>query len=429
MARHNQLNTVLSRNFFKPVFDVYPLSLRPYLCSAISDLNFVELGVLRCISSSKTGQEFLQYHADQGVADISPDHFFKTLKSSRRLENLTSINALLAGTLTFRTHDPLAQFPELDNWTVSLVDGHYHKPACFDPKYVGAKGQLKSTPTGHFFSLDLRNQHLRCLDLVRPDDGKKGMHDTTVIRRSTADALRNGAPVGRKVMLVWDKACIDYKLWRDLKHTSGIYFITMEKENSVAKVCSANLVDPSDSRNEGVLSDHLVDTAAGVRLRRIIYKNPADGKTYTYLTNEFTLLAGILVLFYRHRWDLEKVFYELKSKMEERKSWGSSAEAKQAHGTFECLAHNLLLLIEEQVIQEEGLSDEREVEKDLGRKRAGSPARQAIEKVGNMINTAIVRATHRTQRFIRWVRNRIYLRVPWRESVARLAHLWDSKIE
>jgi len=429
MARHNQINTDVSHQFFKPVFDVYPDSLRPYLCSSISDLNFAELGVLRCISSSTTGQEFLQLHADLDVADITADHFFKALKSPRRLENLTSINALLAGTLTFRTHDPLAQFPELDNWTVSLADGHYHKPACFDPKYVGANGKLKSRPTGHFFSLDLRNQHLRCLDLVRPDDGKKGMHDTTVIRRSTAATLRNGAPAGRKVMLVWDKACIDYKLWESLKHTSGIYFITTEKENSVAKVCSANLVDSADSRNEGVISDHLVDTAAGVRLRRIIYKNPDDGVTYTYLTSDFTLLAGILVLFYKHRWDLEKVFYELKSKMKERKSWSSSAEAKQAHAVFECLAHNLMLLIDEQVIQEEGLSDEREVEKDLGRKRVGSPARQALEQVGNMVNTAILRATHQTQRFIRWVRNRIYMRVPWSESVARLARIWDSETD
>ncbi len=28
----------------------------------------------------------------------------------------------------------------------------------------------------------------------------------TVIKRSSADQLRNGAPKGRKVMLIWDKA-------------------------------------------------------------------------------------------------------------------------------------------------------------------------------------------------------------------------------
>jgi hypothetical protein len=215
-----------------------------------------------------------------------------------------------------------------------LIDGHYQKAACFDPKHEDSKGELKSVATGHFFRLDLRNQHLSCLDFVEPGKGKKKSHDVRVIRKSLPEVLRNNAPKGVKMMLVWDKACIDYRLWFDLKNTYGVYFITMEKGNSAATVSSGNLVDRSDSRNEGVVSDHLVDTSTGVQLRRIVYTNPRDGKTYTYLTNDFTLPAGVLVLLYKHRWDEEKVFYELKSKMEERKSWASSNEAKQAHAVF-----------------------------------------------------------------------------------------------
>ena len=51
-----------------------------------------------------------------------------------------------------------------------------------------------------------------------------------------------------------------------------------------------------------------MDTSVGVKLRRIVYENPADDKVYTYLTYDFTLPAGISVLFYKHRWDEEKVF-------------------------------------------------------------------------------------------------------------------------
>lgn len=429
MVTHNQLNTNFSNKFFKPIFEVYANSNKQYQCNGISDINFCQLGAVRCISSAKTGHQFLQLHADQDVADIKPDHFFKALKSKRRLANLTSINQLLADKLSEKTLDPLAQFPELDKWEVNLVDGHYQKSACFDPKYIDSKNNLKSIATGHFFRLDLRNQHLSCLDLVKPNDGKKKAHDVTVIRRSSVEALRNGAAKGRKVMLVWDKACIDYRLWFDLKHTSGIYFITLEKENSKAEICSKNLVDHSDWRNEGVVSDHLVGTSNGVQLRRIVYKNPLDGKVYTYLTNDNTLPAGILALLYKHRWDEEKVFDVLKNKMEERKSWASSDEAKQSHAIFECLAHNLLLLLEVRMIMEEGLVDECERKKDLGRKRESSPERLRLKKVGNMVNTAIIRATQRTQRFIRWARTRIYLNVSWERSVARLAVIWDSKIE
>ena len=130
------------------------------------------------------------------------------------------------------------------------------------------------------------------------------------------------------------------------------------------------------------------------------------------------LPPGILVLLYKHRWDEEKVFDVLKNKMEERKSWASSDEAKQAHAIFECLAHNLLLFLEDRIIKEEGMVDECEREKDLGRKREGSPQCLRLKKVGNMVNTAINRATQRTQRFIRWVRNRIYMQAPWIDSVA-----------
>lgn len=175
MAYHNQLNTDFSNEFFKPVFEVYSDSAKQYKCTGISDINYAQLGTLRCISSAKTGQEFLQHHADHEVADIDADHFFKALKSKRRLTNLTSINHLLAEKLSQSTTDPLAQFPELDKWEVNLVDGHYQKAACFDPKYKDSNNNLKSIATGHFFRFDLRNQHLSCLDLVK-SDRREGLH-------------------------------------------------------------------------------------------------------------------------------------------------------------------------------------------------------------------------------------------------------------
>jgi hypothetical protein len=44
--------------------------------------------------------------------------------------------------------------------------------------------------------------------------------------------------------------------------------------------------------------------------------------------------------------------------------------------------------------------------------------------VRNFINSALTRATQRTQRFIRWVRVRLYVDAPWSESVVRLRELW-----
>jgi hypothetical protein len=108
-----------------------------------------------------------------------------------------------------------------------LRDGRYQKAACFDSKHEDSKGKLKSVATGHFFRMDLRNQHLSCLDFVEPAKGKEKCHDVRVIKKSLPEVLRNNPPNGTKMMLVWEKACIDYCLWFDLKHTYEIYFIIL----------------------------------------------------------------------------------------------------------------------------------------------------------------------------------------------------------
>lgn len=423
------IDNEFSTRFFSSIVELYPQSLRQYRCTDISDIHYCQLGVLRCLSSSTTGQEFLQFHADQGMANIQPSHFFKALQSPRRLANITSLNDLLAAPMKHQIPDPYTQCAELDDWDLYAVDGHYHKAACFDKKSESSKGELRAIATGHFFRMNMRNHHMSCLGMANPEDGKKKAHDMTVIKRSSAEQLRYGAPKGRKVMLIWDKACIDYRHWFKLKHTYGIYFITLEKSNSAAETCSINLVDRNDPRNDGIISDNLVATSNGVTLRRIVYTNPEDGVTYTYLTSDYTLPAYQIVLLYKHRWDIEKIFHQFKSKMNERKSWASSLEAKQGHAIFECLAHNLLLMFEQYLSHSEGLRDELEEKKQRGRSKSAGFAAAGlihIRAVGNFINTALQRATQRTQRFIRWVRVWIYKQAPWRDSIARLRQVWAT---
>ena len=138
-----------------------------------------------------------------------------------------------------------------------------------------------------------------------------------------------------------------------------------------------------------------------------------------------TVPAYQLVIIYLCRWEIEKVFHQLKSKMEERKSWASSPEAKRAHGQFECLAHNLSLL-SEQEMGELGLQDRVERKKDWGRSktrrnREGKP----MARASNFIGKAITRATQRTVRFIRWLRAHIYSEALLSASLARLAKAWS----
>ena len=98
-------------------------------------------------------------------------------------------------------------------------------------------------------------------------------------------------------------------------------------------------------------------------LRRIVYTNPEDGVSYSYLTSDFTL----------------------RDELEEKKQQGR--------------------------IKSSGLE---------------FIAAGIIRAAGNFINTALQRATQRTQRFIRWVRVWIYKQAPWGDSIHRLKEVWGG---
>jgi hypothetical protein len=54
-----------------------------------------------------------------------------------------------------------------------------------------------------------------------------------MLKRQDFDTLRGSARKGQKVLYLWDRACIDYQFWNQAKALKGIYFVTMEKSNSV----------------------------------------------------------------------------------------------------------------------------------------------------------------------------------------------------
>ena len=49
------------------------------------------------------------------------------------------------------------------------------------------------------------------------------------------------------------------------------------------------------------------------------------------------------------RWDIEKVFDEIKNKTFERKAWAGNDNVKRQQSTFIALAHNLMRILEIQV--------------------------------------------------------------------------------
>ena len=117
MASSQHPDSPVFRRLFQPALDAFSVSETRYLCHRIPDKDYLALGVLRCLTDSRTGRDFLQRHGDCGGADISVDHFFKAIQSKRRLKNLASINAGLAPLMAVSADDPFASIPEPVSYT------------------------------------------------------------------------------------------------------------------------------------------------------------------------------------------------------------------------------------------------------------------------------------------------------------------------
>jgi hypothetical protein len=431
MAYHIPPTSPVTINLLAPLVDAYAGSERKYACTGLGDPDFLEAGVLRCISAVTSGRDFLQQHGDSGRRDIERTLFFKALKSSRRLANLESVNLKLARLMASRCADPFSDIAELSGFDIHAGDGHFHEAACHDPhkpkKFVsrGKKGERAKTArkrqTGHLFLLDMRDHHLRHFTLaeIRPGGGNE--HDMHALKRKGAKALRCGAKVGRKSMVVWDRACIDFAFWAEAK-CRGVYFISREKANMDIQVMGLTPhFDRDEERNAGVSADEFVAPGGGgAMLRRVIYTD-AKGTTYRYLTTEMKLPAWVIVLLFKQRWDIEKVFDEVKNKMLERKSWASGETAKTMHANFICLTHNLMVLLEDQIERAEGIGNTGE------RGRKSEREKEAEKSGAGHIATALQRITVRSVKFVRWLRNFMYSEAPWDEALRRLAKIYSMR--
>lgn len=416
-----------------PLFDAYSRSLRKYACTELSDLDFLESCISRCISAVSSGRDFLQQHADSGRKDIELTLFFKALKSTRRLANLVSVNVNVARLMAYRLFDPFAEVEELSSFDIYAGDGHFHEAACHDPhkckqaKAAGKKAngdrqkQAKKLQTGHFFMLGMRNHHLLHHTLAERRPGGGNEHDMHALKRVGAKALRFGAKVGRKVMIVWDRASIDFEFWEKSKRL-GVYFISREKVNMKIEVIGLTPhFDRKDKRNAGVTADELVGPGGGGwMLRRVTYTD-AKGVVYKYLTTQMTLPAWVVVLLFKQRWDIEKVFDEVKNKMLERKSWASGKTSKEMHANSICLTHNLMMLLEDEIEKEDGIGNAPE------KARKSKRLAEAKASGAGYVATLMQRFTVRSVKFVRWLRNFIYRDVPWSDALARLAKIYSTR--
>jgi len=185
-------------------------------------------------------------------------------------------------------------------------------------------------------------------------------------------------------------------------------------------------LDPQDPNAAGLTADEIVETSQGLTLRRIRYTHPATGEAYEFLTSEFTLPPGLIAFLYLRRWDLEKVFDELKNKLGAQRAWASTATAKQMQAHFLCLAHNLIQLFERHLAQEHHVRNQAE-EKRRAQRLA---EQQALAQTRGAILPQLVqthqRLTQTSVKLYRWLRAHFFNPLPLVALLPSLIHSYAT---
>jgi len=129
---------------------------------------------------------------------------------------------------------------------------------------------------------------------------------------------------------------------------------------------------------------------------------------------------------YRQHWDIERLFDETKTKLGERKAWASSPTAKKAQALLLCMAHNLMVHLEDKLAREPGVRNELEAGRRENRMEEKiKVAKKAGREVPSMWKQPQA-PTQRCVKFIRWLRCWFFVEAPWPTAATALAASFAS---
>ncbi|TXK93993.1 hypothetical protein BMR02_14475 [Methylococcaceae bacterium HT1] len=348
-------------------------------CPELNDVDFIRLGILRCISSVDSGRHFLQTAEEIHNEQRPLSTYFKSLKSSRRVSMLEAVEqqsyGLFSETLSSHGIDYLKSFPELKDYTVLAADRHFIDHACHTEK--GRNGKVYAA--GFIYTLNFRNALLRPVSLIT--NGTRRHQEIPVLRDqlNRQNKIKNSA---QKCLYIYDKAVTDYTFWNSqVEH--GNLMISVLKENSVATFVESIPFDTNHRLNTGVESYSIYENN-GIRFSIVNYRDPETRKLHRFVsTLPESINPGTIAMLYYKRWTIEKAFNNSKSNLKETKAWSSDNNALKNQMRLTAMSYNLLRMVEEfSKIQDPELihpSDKKYAE-------ALEKRQQAAQKRGGFVN-------------------------------------------
>jgi len=335
---HQHCNESMERALLAERHPLWPRS-----CPDLKDIDFIRLGLLRCMSVVDSGRHFLQTNEDLYGQLLPCSTYFNSLKSHRRTSMLKAFEQqsyqLHCEALLSQGIDYLSSFPELDEYTVEAADGHFIDHACHTEKNCNGKVYA----AGGIYALNLRGGLLRFLCLVTNGTRR---HQEIPLLRDHIERQNKGNNSSQKHLCVYDKAVTDYAWWDQQKRHSN-HMISMLKENSVATLVEPIPFDTLHEINTGVKAYSVYENK-GIKFNVVDYRDPETRKLHRFVTTlPVTINPGTIAMLYFKRWTIEKSFNNTKSNFKETKAWSSNTNSLENQMRLTAMSYNLMRVFEE----------------------------------------------------------------------------------
>ena len=150
---------------------------------------------------------------------------------------------------------------------------------------------------------------------------------------------------------VFDKGYVNYTLWGQWTK-EGVFYVTRLNDNAKYEVLSGQPNHISQYANGGIISDQLIglkNKEDTLRARLIIYKDPVSGKVLKFISNMFDHQPYTIIQLYKHRWDIEVLFKQLKQNFELGWFFSDSPEGIKTQVWVALIANLIFTVIHRQV--------------------------------------------------------------------------------
>lgn len=156
---------------------------------------------------------------------------------------------------------------------------------------------------------------------------------------------------------IMDRGYVDFKRLYTM-HNTGAFFLIRAKSNTLYKRRYSHKADTSG----GVICDQAI-VLTGLKtsvdypqaLRRVKYHDTATGKTFNFLTNNFTISAQTVADLYKQRWQVELFFKWIKQHLRIKSFYGTSENAVKSQIWIAVSVYVLIAIIKKRLGIKENL--------------------------------------------------------------------------